>query len=63
MKQTQVVQTNEEDKNNAEFVEGDSDYLQPCLALLKKASAIATPNLSPTAEEEDYQLPKALLQV
>ncbi|XP_017348026.1 ras and Rab interactor 2 isoform X1 [Ictalurus punctatus] len=62
VKQTQVVQTNEEDKNNAEFVEGDSDYLQPCLALLKKASAIVTPNLSPTAEEEDYQLPKALLQ-
>ncbi|KAI1902619.1 hypothetical protein AGOR_G00017800 [Albula goreensis] len=42
----------------------DSDYLLPCLALPKKAGTTATkcPSaLSPT-EEEDYHMPKALLQ-
>ncbi|MCI4386465.1 hypothetical protein PGIGA_G00062640 [Pangasianodon gigas] len=62
VQQNEVVQTNEEDKNNVEVVEGDSDYVQPCLALPKKTSAIVTTTLSPTAEEDDYQLPKALLQ-
>lgn len=62
VQQTEVAQANEEEKNNAEVVEGDSDYLQPCLALPKKSSAVVTLTLSPT-EEEDYQLPKALLQV
>lgn len=64
MQQTEVVQTNEENKNDGEVDEGDSDYLQPCLALPKNTcSAIVTPTLSPTTEEEDYQLPKAFLQV
>lgn len=63
MQQTEVVQTSEEDQNNAEIDEGESDYLQPCLALPKKVPAVVTLTLSPTAEEEDYQLPKALLQV
>lgn len=64
VQQTEVVQTNEENKNDGEVDEGDSDYLQPCLALPKNTcSAIVTPTLSPTAEEEDYQLPKAFLQV
>ncbi|KAJ8405846.1 hypothetical protein AAFF_G00312830 [Aldrovandia affinis] len=44
----------------------DSDYRQPCLVLQKRASTTAKlpmcpPALSPT-EEEDYHMPKALLQ-
>lgn len=63
VQQTEVVQIDEEDKNNVQAVMGDSDYLQPCLVLPKNTSAIITQTLSPTAEEEDYQLPKAVLQV
>lgn len=63
VQQTEVVQTNKEDKNDVEVDEGDSDYLQPCLGLPKNTSAVVIATLSPTAEEEDYQLPKALLQV
>lgn len=61
LEQTEVVQTNE-DKSHVKVAEEDSDYLQPCLALPKKNSTIVTPSLSPTAEE-DYQSPKALVQV
>lgn len=60
VQQTEVVEANKEGKNNVEVVEGDSDYLQPCPALPKKTSVVVAPILSPTAEEEDYQLPKAL---
>ncbi|XP_058271536.1 ras and Rab interactor 2 [Hemibagrus wyckioides] len=61
VQQTEVAQTSEVDKNNVEVVEADSDYLHPCLVLPKKKSAVIIPILSPTVEE-DYQLPKALLQ-
>ncbi|GAA6108836.1 ras and Rab interactor 2 [Tachysurus ichikawai] len=60
IQQTEMVQPNMVDKNKVP--EGDSDYLQPCLALPKNNTAVITPSLSPTEEEEDYQLPKALLQ-
>ncbi|XP_036443887.1 ras and Rab interactor 2 [Colossoma macropomum] len=60
--QTEAVHTSEEAKEKTEAAEADSDYLQPCPALLKKGSAMVIPTLSPTAEEDDYQLPKALLQ-
>lgn len=62
VQQTEVAQTSEVDKNNVNVVEADSDYLHPCLVLPKKKPAVITPILSPTVEE-DYQLPKALLQV
>ncbi|KAJ8348301.1 hypothetical protein SKAU_G00268900 [Synaphobranchus kaupii] len=50
----------------AEPEQEDSDYRQPCLAMLKKGNAapglLQCPSaLSPT-EEEDYHMPKALLQ-
>ncbi|KAF5908923.1 ras and Rab interactor 2-like, partial [Clarias magur] len=61
LEKTEVVQTNEEDKSQGKVAEGDSDYLQPCLAQPMKTSTIVPPSLSPTAEE-DYQLPKALVQ-
>ncbi|KAL7853735.1 hypothetical protein AOLI_G00205790 [Acnodon oligacanthus] len=60
--QTEAIHTSEKAKEKTEADEADSDYLQPCPALLKKGSAMVIPNLSPTAEEDDYQLPKALLQ-
>ncbi|XP_007244539.3 ras and Rab interactor 2 [Astyanax mexicanus] len=60
--QTEVVHTSEEATEKTEAAETDSDYLQPCPALPKKASAKVMPTLSPTAEEDDYQLPKALVQ-
>ncbi|XP_066502253.1 ras and Rab interactor 2 [Hoplias malabaricus] len=58
--QTEVVHTSDEAKEKTEDVEGDSDYRQPCPTLPKKGSAMVIPTLSPTAEEDDYQLPKAL---
>ncbi|TSL04315.1 Ras and Rab interactor 2 [Bagarius yarrelli] len=58
---TEVVQIDKEDKKNIQDIKGDSDYLQPYLVLPKNPSAIITQTLSPTAEEEDYQLPKAVL--
>ncbi|KAI5096746.1 ras and Rab interactor 1 [Silurus meridionalis] len=61
VQESEVVRTNEEDKRSVEAVEEDSDYLQPPL-LPKKKSAPVTITLSPTAEEEDYHSPKALLQ-
>ncbi|KAG1940527.1 ras and Rab interactor 1 [Pimephales promelas] len=35
-----------------------TDYMQPCVVSQKKT--MVTPTLSPTAEEDDYQMPKAL---
>lgn len=35
-----------------------TDYMQPCVVSQKKT--MVTPTLSPTAEEDDYQIPKAL---
>ena len=40
-----------------------SDYLQPSVALPKKTRTLVSPALSPTAEEDDYQMPKALFRV
>ncbi|KAF4098473.1 ras and Rab interactor 2 [Onychostoma macrolepis] len=39
-------------------VEEVTDYMQPCVSLQKKAKVTST--LSPTAEEDDYQMPKVL---
>ncbi|XP_073680620.1 ras and Rab interactor 1 [Garra rufa] len=39
-------------------VEEATDYMRPCVASQKKAMVTST--LSPTAEEDDYQMPKAL---
>ncbi|XP_016428697.1 ras and Rab interactor 2-like [Sinocyclocheilus rhinocerous] len=39
-------------------VEEATDYMQPCESSQKKAKVTST--LSPTAEEDDYQMPKAL---
>ncbi|XP_076836518.1 ras and Rab interactor 1 isoform X2 [Brachyhypopomus gauderio] len=56
---SEVVHATEvEPKEMAEAVDGVSDYLQPCVSLPKKASTVIMPTLSPTAEEDDYQLPK-----
>lgn len=38
-----------------------TDYMQPCVVSQKKT--MVTPTLSPTAEEDDYQIPKALQKV
>lgn len=38
-----------------------TDYMQPCVVSQKKT--MVTPTLSPTAEEDDYQMPKALQKV
>ncbi|XP_062867237.1 ras and Rab interactor 2 [Trichomycterus rosablanca] len=62
VKQTEVVKASTEDQEMTEAVKEDSDYLHPCLTLPKKASAMVIPVLSPTAEEKDYQLPKASQQ-
>lgn len=42
-------------------VEEATDYMQPCVSSQKKAKVTST--LSPTAEEDDYQMPKALQKV
>ncbi|XP_030638084.1 ras and Rab interactor 2 [Chanos chanos] len=42
--------------------EEDSDYMHPSLVLPKKLTPMTSPALSPTVEEDDYQMPKALLQ-
>ncbi|XP_072517720.1 ras and Rab interactor 2 [Salminus brasiliensis] len=62
VQQTEVVHTSEEAQEKTEAAEADSDYLQPCPALPKKNSGKVISTLSPTAEEDDYQLPKALVQ-
>ncbi len=43
------------------IVEEATDYMQPCVSSQKKAKVTST--LSPTAEEDDYQMPKALQKV
>ncbi|XP_037401959.1 ras and Rab interactor 2 isoform X2 [Pygocentrus nattereri] len=58
----EAIHTSEKAEEKTEPDEADSDYLQPCPALLKKGSAMVIPTLSPTVEEDDYQLPKAFLQ-
>lgn len=54
-----AVQASEEAIKNT--VEEAMDYMQPCVASQKKAMVTST--LSPTAEEDDYQMPKALQKV
>ncbi|KAL2094817.1 hypothetical protein ACEWY4_009536 [Coilia grayii] len=39
-----------------------TDYLHPAVALPPKMRTLVSPTLSPTAEEDDYRMPKALLQ-
>uniref|UniRef100_A0A8C1IUQ3 Ras and Rab interactor 1a n=2 Tax=Cyprinus carpio TaxID=7962 RepID=A0A8C1IUQ3_CYPCA len=51
-----AVQASEEAIKNT--VEEATDYMQPCDSSQKKAKVTST--LSPTAEEDDYQMPKAL---
>ncbi|XP_052443420.1 ras and Rab interactor 2 [Carassius gibelio] len=52
----EAVQASEEEFKKT--VEEASDYMKPCDSSQKKAKVIST--LSPTAEEDDYQIPKAL---
>ncbi|XP_062392671.1 ras and Rab interactor 2 [Sardina pilchardus] len=49
-------------KESAAAPEEVSDYRAPTLPLPKKTRALVPPTLSPTAEEDDYQMPKALLE-
>ncbi|KAL1252862.1 hypothetical protein QQF64_017555 [Cirrhinus molitorella] len=51
-----TVQADEEAMEKT--VEEATDYMRPCVASQKKAMVTST--LSPTAEEDDYQMPKAL---
>ncbi|KAK1788182.1 hypothetical protein P4O66_016637 [Electrophorus voltai] len=63
LQHAEVVSTAEvEPTEKPEALGAVSDYLQPCVTLPKKASTIVMPTLSPTVEEDDYQLPKALQQ-
>ncbi len=43
------------------IVEEATDYMHPCVSSQKKVKVTST--LSPTAEEDDYQMPKALQKV
>ncbi len=43
------------------IVEEATDYMDPCVSSQKKVKVTST--LSPTAEEDDYQMPKALQKV
>ncbi|XP_067280334.1 ras and Rab interactor 1 [Pseudorasbora parva] len=51
-----AVQAGEEAIKNTE--EEATDYMKPCVASQKKT--MVSPILSPTAEEDDYQMPKTL---
>ncbi|XP_051956461.1 ras and Rab interactor 2 [Xyrauchen texanus] len=55
-----AVQASEEAIKKTDQVQEATDYVQPCMALQKRASAMVKPTLSPTAEEDGYQMPKAL---
>ncbi|XP_051960513.1 ras and Rab interactor 2-like isoform X2 [Xyrauchen texanus] len=55
-------QASEEAIKKTEPVQEATDYMQPCVELWKRPFTMVAPTLSPTAEEDDYQMPKALLQ-
>ncbi|XP_051537142.1 ras and Rab interactor 2-like [Myxocyprinus asiaticus] len=54
-----AVQASEEAIKKTDHVQEATDYVQPCMALQKRASAMVNPTLSPTAEEDGYQMPTA----
>ncbi|KAG5284336.1 hypothetical protein AALO_G00025580 [Alosa alosa] len=57
-----VDEAKDRPKETAAAPEEVSDYRAPSLLLPKKTRALVSPTLSPTAEEDDYQMPKALLR-
>lgn len=62
-KATEVVEVSDGPQETTAAPQEVSDYLHPSMALPKKMRALVSPTLSPTAEEDDYQMPKALLRV